>query len=146
MTKDDGEGLRVIRKDDVWWKIQQFKGIHPKTLHWASLGSTGLDSKNDFFVQGCSHIMSSILNHQGVAYKVTTGWHNHQGVSETPKTYDIIYEQPLKYASVCFRLLQSLLSASALPLNQSADTLSSNQNKVDHRKWNFNVIFTLADF
>ena len=30
MTKDDGEGLRVIRKDDVWWKIQWFKGIHPK--------------------------------------------------------------------------------------------------------------------
>ena len=39
------------------------------------------------------------------------------------------------------------LFASDLLLNQSeytADTLSSNQNRVDHRKWNFNVIFTLA--
>ena len=26
----------------------------------------------------------------------------------------------------------------------AADTLSSNQNRVDHRKWNFNVIFTPA--
>ena len=34
MTKDDGEGLR---KDDELWKIQGFKGIHPKK---ASLGST----------------------------------------------------------------------------------------------------------
>ena len=42
---------------------------------------------------------------------------------------------------------QSLLSAFDIHLNQSeyaANTLSSNQNKVDHRKWNFNVIFTLA--
>ena len=31
MTKEDREGLRVIRKDDVWWKIQRFKGILPKT-------------------------------------------------------------------------------------------------------------------
>ena len=55
-----------------------------------------LDYKNVFFlVQGCSYITSSILNHQGVGYKITTGWHNHQGVSETPKMYDIIYEQPL---------------------------------------------------
>ena len=39
------------------------------------------------------------------------------------------------------------LFVSDLLLNQSeytADTLSSNQNRVDHRKWNFNVIFTLA--
>ena len=43
--------------------------------------------------------------------------------------------------------LQLQLFVSDLPLNQSeytADTLSSNQNRVDHRKWNFNVIFTLA--
>ena len=43
--------------------------------------------------------------------------------------------------------LQLQLFASDLPLNQSeytADTLSSNQNRVDQRKWNFNVIFTLA--
>ena len=43
--------------------------------------------------------------------------------------------------------LQRLLFGSDLPLNQSeytADTLSSNQNRVDDRKWNFNVIFTLA--
>ena len=43
--------------------------------------------------------------------------------------------------------LQLQLFASDLPLNQSeytADTLSSNQNSVDHRKWNFNIIFTLA--
>ena len=43
--------------------------------------------------------------------------------------------------------LQLQLFASDLPLNQSeytADTLSSNQNRVDHRKWNFSVIFTLA--
>ena len=43
--------------------------------------------------------------------------------------------------------LQLQLFVSDLPLNQSeytADTLSSNQNRVDHRKWNFNVIFTMA--
>ena len=43
--------------------------------------------------------------------------------------------------------LQLQVFASDLPLNQSeytADTLSSNQNRVDHRKWNFNVLFTLA--
>ena len=43
--------------------------------------------------------------------------------------------------------LQLQLFASDLPLNQSeytADTLSSNQNRVDHRKWNFYVIFTLV--
>ena len=43
--------------------------------------------------------------------------------------------------------LQLQLFVSDLPLNQSeytADTLSSNQNRVDHRKWNFSVIFTLA--
>ena len=43
--------------------------------------------------------------------------------------------------------LQLQLFVSDLPLNQSeytADTLSSNQNRVDHRKWNFNVIFTLG--
>ena len=44
--------------------------------------------------------------------------------------------------------LQLQLFVYDLPLlNQSeytADTLSSNQNWVDHRKWNFNVIFTLA--
>ena len=43
--------------------------------------------------------------------------------------------------------IQLQLFASDLPLNQSeytADALSSNQNRVDHRKWNFNVIFTLA--
>ena len=43
--------------------------------------------------------------------------------------------------------LQLQLFGSDLPLNQSeytADTLSSNQNRVDHRKWNINVIFTLA--
>ena len=42
--------------------------------------------------------------------------------------------------------LQLQLFASDLPLNQSeytADTLSSNQNRVDHRKLNFSVIFTL---
>ena len=41
------------------------------------------------------------------------------------------------------------LFASDLPLNQSeytADTLSSNQNRVDHRKWNFNVIFAKVRF
>ena len=27
---------------------------------------------------------------------MTTGSHNHQGVSEIPKTFDVIYEQPLK--------------------------------------------------
>ena len=26
---------------------------------------------------------------------MTTGWHNHQGVSETLKTYGVICEQPL---------------------------------------------------
>ena len=36
-------------------------------------------------------------------------------------------------------------SCSYLQLSEyTADTLSSNQNRVDHRKWNFNVIFTLA--
>ena len=44
-------------------------------------------------------------------------------------------------------LICEMFFVSDLPLNQSeytADTLSSNQNRVDHRKWNFNVIFTLA--
>ena len=41
MTKYDGEGLRVLRKDDVWWKIQWCKGIHPKTPHWAQLDHFG---------------------------------------------------------------------------------------------------------
>ena len=48
--------------------------------------------------------------------------------------------------------LQPHFSCSSLLLictfNQSeytADTFSSNQNRVDHRKWNFIVIFTLAD-
>ena len=44
-------------------------------------------------------------------------------------------------------ILQLQLFASDLPLNQleyTADTLSFNENRVDHRKWNFNVIFTLA--
>ena len=48
------------------------------------------------------------------------------------------------HTSAAFQLQ---LFASDLPLNQSeytADTLSSNQNRVNHRKWNFNVIFTLA--
>ena len=43
--------------------------------------------------------------------------------------------------------LQLQLFVSDLPLNQSeytANTLSSKKNRVDHRKWNFNVIFTLA--
>ena len=43
--------------------------------------------------------------------------------------------------------LQLQLFVSDLPLNQSEYTvtsLSSNQSRVDHRKWNFNVIFTLA--
>ena len=38
---------------------------------------------------------SSILKHQGVGQKITTGWLNQQGVPETPKTDDIKYEQPL---------------------------------------------------
>ena len=43
--------------------------------------------------------------------------------------------------------LQLQLFASDLPVNQSdytADTLSSNQNRVDYRKWNFIVTFTLT--
>ena len=45
------------------------------------------------------------------------------------------------------RTSAAVFFVSDLPLNQSeytADTLSSNQNRVDHRKWNINVIFTLA--
>ena len=64
----------------------------------------------------------------------------------------LISSVPLEYRlhgviqNVVFTL-QIQLFASDLPLNQSeytADTLSSDQNRVDHRKWNFNVIFTLA--
>ena len=45
--------------------------------------------------------------------------------------------------------LQLQLFASDLPFNQSeytADTLASNQNRVDHRKWNLDYIFKLAHF
>ena len=43
-----------------------------------------------------------------------------------------------------YNLVHSLL----LQTINTADTLSlsSNQNNVDHRKWNFNVIFTPAHF
>ena len=52
------------------------------------------------------------------------------------------------WSLVCFtKLREYSTTINDLPPNQSeytADTLSSNQNRVDHRKWNFNVIFTLA--
>ena len=32
---------------------------------------------------------------QGVGQKTTMGWHNHQGVLETPKNANVIYEHPL---------------------------------------------------
>ena len=40
-------------------------------------------------------------------------------------------------------------AAADLPLNQSeftADTLSSNQNRVDHRKWNFNSLLPVGKY
>ena len=45
-------------------------------------------------------------------------------------------------ANVVFTL-QLHFSCSYLP-EYTANTLSSNQNSVDHKKLNFNVIFTLA--
>ena len=64
-------------------------------------------------------------------------------------TWDYILEYRLEgcrlHTSAALKLQ---LFAINLPLNQSeytADTLSSNQNRVDHRKWNFSVIFTLAN-
>ena len=35
------------------------------------------------------------LKHQGAGQKLMIGWHKHQGVSETPKSADVICEQPL---------------------------------------------------
>ena len=36
------------------------------------------------------------LKHQGAGQKLMIGWHKHQGVSVTPKSADVICEQPLK--------------------------------------------------
>ena len=36
------------------------------------------------------------LKHQGAGQKLMIGWHKHQGVSETPKSADVICEQPLR--------------------------------------------------
>ena len=49
-----------------------------------------LDSKNGMSLDDVIN-----LKHQGVGQKMTTGWHNHQGVSETPKSANVICEQPL---------------------------------------------------
>ena len=67
-------------------------------------------------------------------------------------TWDDILEYRLEgcrlHTSAALKLQ---LFASDLPLNQSeytadsiSDTLSFNQNRVDRRKWNFSVIFTLT--
>ena len=77
MTKDDREGLRVIRKDDVWWKIQWFKGMDSCLGVFNDTWSEGMVKKSpdwdwrlqSFLVQGYSYITSSTLNHQGVAWR-----------------------------------------------------------------------------
>ena len=55
--------------------------------------------------------------------------------------------QSVLHVQIGVRLRRTYVLQHILPLNQSeytADTLSSDQNRVDHRKLNFNVIFTLA--
>ena len=37
------------------------------------------------------------LKHQGAGQKLMIGWHKHQGVSDTLKNADVIYEQPLTF-------------------------------------------------
>ena len=38
------------------------------------------------------------LKHQGAGQKLMIGWHKDQGVSETPKSADVICEQPLNFS------------------------------------------------
>ena len=71
-----------------------------------------------------------------------------QNCFEFPPGVQIIWSNS-RFRLYTSAALQLQLFVSDLPLHQSeytADTLSSNQNRVDRRKWNFNVIFTLAYF
>ena len=54
----------------------------------------------------------------------------------------------MKYASDCFiaYYYPPLLHLSTNQKLQLIHYPSSKQNKVDHRKWNFNVIFPMAHF
>ena len=81
MTKDDGDGLRVIREDDVWWKIT--------VLNWTTLGANGwLFGRFQWlaFVVMAVHI----LHHPFWTTKgLTKRW-----LQDDIKMYDVIYAQP----------------------------------------------------
>ena len=99
------------------WRLCCFHQLHITTYHW-----------------GCSSILSSIWRHFILV-----------GIKDDPGVQIIWSNSRCRLHTSA--ALQLKLFVSDLPLNQSeytADTLSSNQNRVDHRKWNFNVIFTLA--
>ena len=70
--------------------------------NWISNGQYATDiitdrDKQNRILKGSGQSTDDVINlkQQGVGQKMTTGWHNHQGVSETPKSANVICEQPL---------------------------------------------------
>ena len=58
---------------------------------------------------------------------MTTGWHNHQWVLETPKTYDVICERPLSKGQ------RSIFNFKLLSEKHTLDTINISIRKLESR-------------
>ena len=120
-------------------------------LNWTYFGANGWligrfqwSSKDD-----CFWFRADIVNlkHQGGGQKLMTGWHKHQGVSETPKNADVICEQPLTSVRLSCKLFSVLLdpSSQSSHIHRTLGNMESetaDQPRVHHPQIIVIVLFT----